>query len=201
MRGRYLSTKKKKLSSNLFASLIICKIEWVLPLWDRVVSAASSPTCSHLVCFRQQSCTQRLPSCPLLYPFHIFFWISNSWPVLFITRRSCIHSGVLSLIITQWSTTDIEVKVLTNETQELSKIFSFKPRVRENIAFHLLPELLPSARTFACLISVFPVHSTSFSPALFQIKMICHGHQIGLFFMIWLVLFHPDTNLEGWLSI
>ena len=55
-----------------------------------------------------------------------------------------------------------ECAELSAENRKLSKVFFFKPEIRQNIALNALP----TARSSAFLVSAFPVHSTLFSPVL-----------------------------------
>ena len=102
------------------------------------------------------------------------FWTGEGLVHGTLTRWLSIHSHIRILagprtltctgvsLMQNYRLIIIECAEPSAENRKLSKVFFFKPEIRQNIALNALP----TARSSAFLVSAFPVHSTLFSPVL-----------------------------------
>ena len=88
------------------------------------------------------------------------------------TFASCISYKltITPAVALAWATADAEIKVPFPENPALSKVFSLKTRVRETIASYGSP----TASSYACFMSAFPVLTTPYQSIIFSPKIKSH---------------------------
>ena len=120
--------------------------------------------------------------------FCLVFWGVEGHICLALLLWICLP---LLLYYPQWDTVDTEIKVFSVENSELRTALPLKPGVGENIAIRASC----TARNFVfSLISIFPVHSSSFFKILFL-------HKLDTLLIQWLVLIYPEMTLCMWQDV
>ena len=118
---------------------------------------------------------------------HIICWKSSTIKV----KTSSITDRVLIF------STKLAVVKYSAENPVVSRVLSLQAEVDQNVTLHAPT----TARNSAFLISAFLVHSTSFSPILFQHSEVWDNQLIRLLLVFWWIVFHLDVLFSvKWMS-